>query len=48
MKETNKPQAQSPNLKEDSDKIKPEKDVLREPGQISFKDALKKATLPGR
>ena len=22
---------------------KPEKDVLREPGQISFKDALKKA-----
>lgn len=27
----------------DSKPIKPEKDVLREPGQISFKDALKKA-----
>lgn len=28
--------------------IKPEKDVLREPGQISFKDALKKAIVPSK
>lgn len=28
--------------------IKPEKNVLREPGQISFKDALTKAILPGK
>lgn len=26
----------------------PEKDVVREPGQIGFKDALKKAILPGK
>ena len=30
-----------------TDNIKPDREVLREPGQISFKDALKKAILPG-
>ncbi|WP_158600400.1 hypothetical protein [Fibrisoma montanum] len=28
------------------DDLKPEKDVKREEGQISFKDALKKAIVP--